>query len=199
MAPGGHLGKSICINLKCFLEILGFGQNWTSKHCDLVLLWIFFRFTILKFKVPLMLYALYLMFLEKKKILLFFAVFSNGSHLGFSTWLNFIILKNPGVWSCFVLNLATIGAVVLGKKLFKLVWICYFQTQECEQQKVDHCDKTTLEIFFIFTILNTYILFIFHPKFSQKYPVIWEKKLVLIFSLVLVMAAILDCQPDRFL
>ena len=32
------------------------------------------------------------------------------------------------------------------------------------KQKVGHSDKTTLQIFFIFTILNAYVLLIFHAK-----------------------------------
>ena len=35
-------------------------------------------------------------------------------------------------------------------------------------QKVGHCDKTTLPIFFIFTILNTYVSLIFHAKIQPK-------------------------------
>ena len=34
------------------------------------------------------------------------------------------------------------------------------------------------------------------PKFSQKYPAVLEKKLILLFLLFLVMAAILDIRPD---
>ena len=46
--------------------------------------------------------------------------------------------------------------------------------QELEQnnaskQKVGHCDKTTLQIFFfIFTILITYVSLIFHSKIQPK-------------------------------
>ena len=36
------------------------------------------------------------------------------------------------------------------------------------KQKVGHCDKTTLPIFFIFTILNTYVPLIFHAKIQPK-------------------------------
>ena len=36
------------------------------------------------------------------------------------------------------------------------------------KQKVGHCDKTTLQIFFIFTILNTYVPLIFHAKIQPK-------------------------------
>ena len=37
------------------------------------------------------------------------------------------------------------------------------------------------------------------PKFSQKYPEVLEKKLILLFLLFLVMAAILDIWPDQIL
>ena len=37
------------------------------------------------------------------------------------------------------------------------------------------------------------------PKFSQKYPTVLEKKLILLFLLFLVMAAILDIRPDPIL
>ena len=37
------------------------------------------------------------------------------------------------------------------------------------------------------------------PKFSQKYPAILEKKMILLFLLFLVMAAILDTRPDPIL
>ena len=36
------------------------------------------------------------------------------------------------------------------------------------KQKVGHCDKTTLQIFFIFTILNIYVPLIFHAKIQPK-------------------------------
>ena len=36
-------------------------------------------------------------------------------------------------------------------------------------------------------------------KFSQKYPVVLEKKLILLFLLFLVMADILDIRPDPIL
>ena len=36
------------------------------------------------------------------------------------------------------------------------------------KQKVGHCDKTTLQFFFIFTILNTYVPLIFHAKIQPK-------------------------------
>ena len=36
------------------------------------------------------------------------------------------------------------------------------------KQKVGHCDKTTLQIFFIFIILNTYVPSVFHAKIQPK-------------------------------
>ena len=39
---------------------------------------------------------------------------------------------------------------------------------KASKQKVGHCDKTTLQIFFIFTILNTYVSLIFHAKIQPK-------------------------------
>ena len=36
------------------------------------------------------------------------------------------------------------------------------------KQKVGHCDKTTLRIFVIFTIMNTYVPLIFHAKIQPK-------------------------------
>ena len=47
-------------------------------------------------------------------------------------------------------------------------------------QKVGHCDKTTLQILLIFTILNTHVPLIFHAKISQKYPEVLEKKWILL-------------------
>ena len=37
------------------------------------------------------------------------------------------------------------------------------------------------------------------PKFSQNYPVVLEKKLILLFLLILVTVAILDIRPDPIL
>ena len=36
------------------------------------------------------------------------------------------------------------------------------------KQKVGHCDKTMIQIFFIFIILNTHVLLIFHAKIQPK-------------------------------
>ena len=51
-------------------------------------------------------------FWRKKNDFIGFAIFSIGGHLGFSTNLNFIILKPYIVWSCCMRNLRTMGAVV---------------------------------------------------------------------------------------
>ena len=84
-------------------------------------------------------------------------------------------------------------------KLFKYVIFRHtnsskiiLEQNNASKQKVGHCDKTMLQIFFIFTILKTYVSLIFHAKFSQNYPVGLEKKLILLFLLLLVMADILD-------
>ena len=54
-------------------------------------------------------------------------------------------------------------------KLFKYAIFRYSNvTLKFSKQKVGHCDKTTLQIFFIFTILNTYVPFIFHAKIQPK-------------------------------
>ena len=36
------------------------------------------------------------------------------------------------------------------------------------KQRVGHCDKTALQIFFGFTILNAYVSLIFHAKIQPK-------------------------------
>ena len=36
------------------------------------------------------------------------------------------------------------------------------------KQKVGHCNKAMLQIFFIFIILNTYVSLIFHAKVQPK-------------------------------
>ena len=51
-------------------------------------------------------------------------------------------------------------------KLFKYAIFRY--GNNTSKQKVGHCDKTTLQIFFIFTILNTYVPLIFHAKVQPK-------------------------------
>ena len=84
------------------IEILAFWQNWTRKqdvgHCDLNLQTIFFNLIILKSKVPLMLHTKYQPNIPchsgEKVEFTGFAIFSFGSHLGFSTKWNFIILKS---------------------------------------------------------------------------------------------------------
>ena len=40
--------------------------------------------------------------------------------------------------------------------------------QPTSKQKVGHCDKTMLQIFYIFTILNTYVPLIFPAKIQPK-------------------------------
>ena len=83
------------------IEILAFRQNWTRKqevgHCDLILQPFFFNSIILKSKVPLMIHTKYLPNIPchsgEKVDFTGFAIFSTGSHLGFSTKRNFIILK----------------------------------------------------------------------------------------------------------
>ena len=57
--------------------------------------------------------------------------------------------------------------------MFDVVKICYFKTYKLERnnactQKVSHCDNTTLQIFFIFTMLNTYVPLIFNAKIQPK-------------------------------
>ena len=67
------------------------------------------------------------------------------------------------------------------------------------KQKVGHCDKTRLQIFFIFTFLNIYVLLIFHAKIQLKIFSGSEEKLILLFLLFLVTASILDIQHDPIL
>ena len=45
-----------------------------------------------------------------------FAIFSNSGHLD-----PMLQIWDPGVWSCFMWNLTTMGAMVLEKKLFKVI------------------------------------------------------------------------------
>ena len=64
------------------------------------------------------------------------------------------------------------GGGVAGE-LFEVVLICYFQIDKLEQnnaskQKVGHCDQTTLQIVFIFIILNSYVSLILHAKIQSK-------------------------------
>ena len=42
------------------------------------------------------------------------------------------------------------------------------EQNKASKQKVGPCDKTTLQIFFIFTILNTYVSLIFHAEIQLK-------------------------------
>ena len=42
------------------------------------------------------------------------------------------------------------------------------EQNNASKQKVGHCDKTTLQFFYIFIILNTYIPLIFHAKIQPK-------------------------------
>ena len=86
-----------------FLGILAFSENWTRKqevgHCDLIPQQISFNLIILKTKVLIMLSTkfqpnTYISSHSEEKVdFIGFAIFSIGSHLRFSTRLNFIILK----------------------------------------------------------------------------------------------------------
>ena len=58
--------------------------------------------------------------------------------------------------------------MVLEKKLFEVVWICYFQTYELEETESRSLWQNYATDFFIFTILNTYILLIYHAKIQQQ-------------------------------
>ena len=97
---------------------------------------------------------------------LVFAIFSNNSHLGFLTWPNFIILKP---WSLIILHVEFDNNWCNGFRE-KVVWGCLNMSfldigigaNNTSKQKVGHCDKTMLQIFFIFTILNTYVPLVFH-------------------------------------
>ena len=42
------------------------------------------------------------------------------------------------------------------------------EQNNASKQEVGHCDKTTLQIFFIFTVLNIYVSLIFHAKIQSK-------------------------------
>ena len=84
------------------IKILAFRQNWTCKqevgHYDLTSQAMFFNLKILKGKVPLMLHTIYQPNIPchsgEKVNFIGFAIFSIGSHLGFSIKRNFIILKS---------------------------------------------------------------------------------------------------------
>ena len=69
------------------------------------------------------------------------------------------------------------------------------------KQKEVHCDKTTLKFFFFHFYNSEYLCFINIPckNSVKKYPVVLEKKLILLFLLFLVTAAILDIRPDPIL
>ena len=67
------------------------------------------------------------------------------------------------------------------------------------KQKAGPGDKTTLQIFFIFTIPNTYVSLIFHAVIQLKYAVVLEKKLILLFLLFVVTSDILDIRHDQIL
>ena len=114
------------------------------------------------------------MVLEKKLILLFLLFLVTAAIL--DSWLDPILqFWNPAAWSCSMWNLKPMGAVVLEKKLFEVVWICRFLTSALEQnytrkQKVGHCDKTPQKIFFIFIILNTKVSLMFHAKIQTNIP-----------------------------
>ena len=62
--------------------------------------------------------------------------------------------------------------------------------QEVVLRFVCHCDKSMLQIFFIFTILNTCFIDIPCQNSAKKYPVVLEKKFILLFLLFLVMASL---------
>ena len=81
---------------------------------------------------------------------------------------------------------------------------CYFQTYKLEQnnaskQKVGHCDKTTLQIFFIFTILNTYVIMVFHAKIQKKISSGSEEEVYFVDFAIFSNTAILDIRPDPIL
>ena len=72
--------------------------------------------------------------------------------------------------------------------MFKNVTCIFKHTNKLEQnnpskQKVGHFDKTMLQIFVIFIILNTYVSLMFHAKIQQKHLAVLEKELVSIFLL----------------
>ena len=73
------------------------------------------------------------------------------------------------------------------------------EQNKASKQKVGPCDKTTLQIYFIFTILNTFVSLIFHTEIQLKYAVVLERKLILLFLVFVVTAAILDIRPDQIL
>ena len=90
--------------------------------------------------------------------------------------------------------------MILEKKCFKdVIFRQELRPNNTSKQKVGHCDKTTLQIFFIFIILNTYIPLIFHAKIQPKYSKELEKKLILSFLLFLVTPSILDIRSDPVL
>ena len=80
-----------------------------------------------------------------------------------------------------------------------MLFLDKLEQNNASKQKIGHWDKTTLQIV---SFLQFWLL-IFHwsatPKFSQKYPVVLEKKFILLFLLFLVTAAILDIRPNPIL
>ena len=56
-----------------------------------------------------------------------------------------------------------------------------------------------LQIFFIFTVLNTYVPFIFHAKIQPQISCGFGEKVDFVIFAFLVMAAILDIRPDPIL
>ena len=100
------------------------------------------------------------------------AIFSNGGHLGFLTWTNFIILSP---WSLILLHVNFDNNWCSGFRekncleLFKYVIFRHRNlSKDTNKQKVGHCDKTTMQVFFIFIILNTHDPLIFHAKILPK-------------------------------
>ena len=79
-----------------------------------------------------------------------------------------------------------------------------FQTYELKQnnagkQKVGLCDKTTLQIFFIFTMLDTYVSVIVHAKIQQKISSGPGEEVYFVVFAIFSNTAILVILPDQIL
>ena len=71
-----------------------------------------------------------------------------------------------------------------------------FEQNNTSKQKVCHGDKSTLQIFFIFTILNTYVPLIFHVKIQPKIISGSGEEVDFVIFAICSNKAILNVRPD---
>ena len=73
------------------------------------------------------------------------------------------------------------------------------EQNNASKQKRCHCDKTMIQVFFIFIILNIYVFTDNTCHNSAKRSSGSGEEVILLFLLFLVTAAILDIRPDPIL